>query len=163
MADPPVFVDGNPATAEMLQALGSAPQVYTPTLTAATTSPNLGAGSTVSGLWVQTGYLVMAWFDIQFGTGGSVAAGSGQYRIDLPIPVAAGGLTRMAFGSGRANDNSVGTDLGSSVFACQMLAGDPTKIVMAVEEAVTIAHNAPWTWAASDYITGWCCYPGDFS
>lgn len=162
MADPPIFVDGQPATASMLQALGSEITTYTPALTAASSDPNLGTSPDVDGAWFQLGPLCFVWFSVQFGTGGAVNAGSGQYRLSLPVPVLAGGLAKVALGSGRAVDASVATDLGSSILGVEMLDGDPNKCVFATEEGVTVTAGVPWTWAASDRLFGRAVYPGDW-
>lgn len=160
---PPIFVDGDPATASMLQALGSEVTLYTPTLTAATANPNLGTDPERNGMWVQIGPLCHVWFEIQFGTGGSVSAGTGQYRVGLPVPVLDGGLTRVTLGSGRAIDASVATDLGSSLLEAEMLANEPTKAIFATEEGVSVTASVPHTWASGDELFAHLVYPGDFS
>lgn len=161
MADPPIFLPGETLPASKLQALASEPDTYTPQLTAVTTNPTLGTGSSAEGLWVQIGPLVYCVWTIQFGNSG-VNAGSGVYRVSLPVDVAPGALAEVSLGSGRANDASVGTDLGSSVFHAQMAPGLPDRIQMYVEEAVAISNSTGWTWAASDRLSGFCLYPGDF-
>lgn len=55
---------------------------YTPTWTAGTTNPTLGA-STRDGLYVRTGGMVTVWVKVTVGTG--FAAGSGFYKFGLPI------------------------------------------------------------------------------
>lgn len=161
MADPPIVAPGETLAAEKLQAFGSEVTTYTPVLTAASSNPTLGVANDADGAWYQIGPLVAFWFSIQFGTSG-VGAGSGQYRVSLPVPVLAGNLAKVSLGAGRVVDNSVGTDLGSSIIELEMLDGDPTKLVMAVEEAVTVSNALPWTWAASDRLFGGGLYPGDF-
>lgn len=161
MADPPIVAPGETLAAEKLQAFGSELTTYVPTLTAAGGNPTLGSGSDSDGSWYQIGPLVYFAFSIQFGTSG-VATGTGQYRVALPVPVLPGNLAKVSLGRGRVIDNNVATDLGSSIIELEMLDGDPTKLIMAVEEAVTIAATVPWTWAASDRIFGSGTYPGDF-
>jgi len=56
---------------------------YTPALTATTTNPTLGTGSTAVGRYKQNGKDVSGWATIKFGSGGS--AGSGTYEISLPV------------------------------------------------------------------------------
>ena len=74
---------------------------YTPTLTAATTDPVLGTGSTVLGRYVTIGRTVHVQVNIKFGSSGA-SAGSGQYRVSLPVtavsPLRAGGA--MPIGNG---------------------------------------------------------------
>jgi hypothetical protein len=162
MADPPIFVDGQPATAAMLQALGSEISTYTPTLTGAAGNPVLGSGSESAGAWWQLGPLVFFKFSIQFGSSGA-SFGSGQWRVAAPpVPVLLGSLSKMSLGQGRVIDNNVGTDFGSAIIELEALDGDPTKFVMAVEEGVTVTPTVPFTFQASDRLFGGGFYPGDF-
>jgi hypothetical protein len=57
---------------------------YIPSLTASTTNPTLGTGSTATGRYKQVGKVVTGWAKLTFGTSG-VNAGVGIYRISLPI------------------------------------------------------------------------------
>lgn len=66
--------------AALLQATGTS---FTPALTAATTNPTLGAGSSVSGSYVALGKLIYGWGVINWGTSGT-NAGSGLYAVNLP-------------------------------------------------------------------------------
>ena len=65
---------------------------WTPALTAATTNPTLGTGSSIAGRYCQIGKLVIASFTIQFGTSGT-NAGSGEYRLSLPVAADTTNLT----------------------------------------------------------------------
>lgn len=56
---------------------------YTPALTAVTTNPSLGTGSTASGIYTILGNLVVGSATIIWGTSGT--AGSGNYRVTIPI------------------------------------------------------------------------------
>lgn len=161
MTVPPVFAPGETVPAEKIQALGSLVTTYTPVLTGAAGNPTLGAGSDADGEWFQLGPLVYFAFSIQWG-GSGLNVGSGQYRVSLPVPVLPGTLGKRSIGKGRIIDASVGSDLGSSIIELEMLDGDPTKLVMAVEEGVTIAATNPWTWQNNDWIFGAGMYPGDF-
>lgn len=82
--------------------LGSGISSYTPVVTAPTTSPTLGTGSSVAGSYYTLGPWVIGTFDIAFGTSG-VVVGSGVYEISLPIAAVAGGA-------------SAGTNAGSGEF-----------------------------------------------
>lgn len=82
--------------------LGSGIAAYTPVVTAPTTNPTLGTGSSVLGNYFQLGPWVIGTFDIAFGTSG-VVVGSGVYEISLPIAALAGGA-------------SAGTNAGSGEF-----------------------------------------------
>jgi len=57
---------------------------YTPVLTASTTNPTLGSGSTAAGRYVQNGKVVTAVVFFNFG-GSGFAAGSGNLRVSLPV------------------------------------------------------------------------------
>lgn len=59
-------------------------QTYTPTLTAASSNPTLGTGSSATGHFYRIGQQCTAMFFIKFGSAG-VAAGSGLYRISPPL------------------------------------------------------------------------------
>lgn len=76
---------------------------WTPTLTAVTTNPTLGSGATATGRYIEldTG-LIIARFTIQFGSSG-VGAGSGEYRLSLPVNAETAQMTAaapMGFASG---------------------------------------------------------------
>lgn len=60
---------------------------YTPTMTATTTNPNIGSTGAANGRYIKVGRMVM--FTISITSGGSgIAAGSGTYRVSLPIATA---------------------------------------------------------------------------
>ena len=67
------------------QALGWEWKPYSPILTATTTNPS---GWTGTGRWYQVGSLVTVRLTLTGGT--SVNAGSGTYRIGLPVTAASG-------------------------------------------------------------------------
>jgi hypothetical protein len=79
---------------------------YTPALTASTTNPTLGTGSVVAGKYKQIGKTVFGWAKLQFGTSG-VAAGSGVYRISLPVTAAS--AESQICGAGILQDSSANT------------------------------------------------------
>lgn len=137
---------------------------FTPTLTATTTDPVLGTSPTRVGYYTQVGKNVLYRFLIVFGTGATVAAGNGTYRISTPIAASANltsGLTPLYFqGRGRFGDSSanVSAHVDIQVVASQSYmqfaytATHPTGTFTAVTNA------APWTWAASDFMTGQVIY-----
>ena len=118
---------------------------YTPTLTASTTNPTLGTGSTAEGFYCQIGKSVFWRANITFGTA-SVNAGSGFYFISLPVTAkAAGFLTPM--GSFVAEDVSTGTRyMGAAAY------DNTTRVAMQRNAAGAFQATDPMTWAASDYI-----------
>lgn len=118
---------------------------YTPVLTAATTNPTLGSGSTADGRYVRIDDTILGWARIVFGTSG-VAAGSGQYRVSLPVTASAGGSQPL--GQALIFDNSALIER-----ACLARQFGTTDIFMFnVDNNTNVAHNSPWTWAASDAI-----------
>lgn len=158
MADPPIFLPGETLPAAKLQALGSEPTTITPTLNATTTAPTLGSGATAVGVWTQHGPLVAFWFSFQFGTSGT-NAGSGAYFITLPVPPLLGSFINISTGGGRAIDSSTSA---RKLFNCTIQSAAPTRVVFADTDGTFLAHNVPWTWAASDQLYGHCTYLGDF-
>lgn len=81
---------------------------YTPALTASTTNPTLGAGSSASGTYLQYGHKIGGEGDILFGSSG-VVAGSGSYAVSLPVACTAAAVTNgTSMGSGTFNDVSAG-------------------------------------------------------
>lgn len=119
---------------------------FTPALTASTTSPTLGTGSADSGKYVQLGKIVVCSLAITFGTSG-VAAGSGTYRITLPVNASAGFVGLWA-GQGLGYDSSAGTS--HQIQAAVNNASYIELWDMSANSYVTA--SAPWTWAASDQI-----------
>lgn len=120
---------------------------YTPTLTAVTTNPTLGTGSTVSGRYNQIGKLVVAQTTIIFGSA-SVGAGSGAYRVALPVAAQAAETilgTGMLYDSSAAQMKHITAIFISSTTAALYL-GDAAAAVFEV------THANPWTWAANDQI-----------
>ena len=133
---------------------------FSPTVTATTTAPNLGSGSTAAGWYTYLpGPSIHLAFFIQFGSSG-VAAGSGQYLINLPVTcasVSGFGSNQPAIGSGMMRDNSAGSIQsattyipGSNLAVCSLVADNTGG---------TVGSTTPWTWAASDYLAGSITYP----
>ena len=131
---------------------------YTPVLTAATTNPTLGTGSTQSGYYSQIGKFVFYRFYIAFGTSGT-NAGSGSYRISLPVNAATtGGAGPTTLGSLFIFDSSTSnayTGLMGNVSNATYL----SDIYYAQGAALAaVSHNTPFAWAASDQIRGFIVY-----
>lgn len=74
-------------------------QSYTPTLTAASSNPTLGTGSSATGRFYRIGQLCIAHFRVKAGTAG-FAAGSGLYRISAPLTAASFMYTTNFFRAG---------------------------------------------------------------
>jgi hypothetical protein len=129
---------------------------FTPTLTATTTNPTIGTGSTRNGWYsIGPGPTCTYSFFVRMGTSG-FAAGSGSYKISLPITAADANLGAFpAHGVCLLNDNSAGA---SSDGTCWIPAGDLSNLQF-ITGSNTVNNTTPWGWANSDYITGSITYP----
>ena len=125
---------------------------YTPTLTASTTNPT---GWTQTGYYTQVGKLVLVKFKLT--AGASMTAGTGAYRMALPVAANVTIGTSTVGGVVEAWDNSLSSwgtpkplirDSASSVVAFMYPATWPTGTQTEVGAA------APWTWAANDFLRG---------
>jgi len=136
---------GQVLTAATMNSIGAAWETWTPALTASTTNPTLGTGSTTSGRYGRINKTVFGQLLIQFGTSGA-AAGTGFYFVSLPVTAQASGPT---VGSGYILDNS--TSLLRHVVA---VLDSTSRIALWLENSTNFAVAAgnPWTWAASDSI-----------
>lgn len=155
MSDPS-FLPGMILTASDAQEL-STYGTWTPSLTASTSNPTLGTGSAVSGEYHRNGRLITVWFQISFGTAG-VAAGSGNYQIEgLPFPIAVSALGGGTPGWVRLLDSSA-----SQAYAVLTRAQTSTQVLLTrtIEPATLVTNAAPFTWAASDSLTGSFTYLG---
>lgn len=137
---------GAPITAGMIASEAWDP--FVPTLTADTTNPTLGSGSTVVGFYKRQGRVINGTVVINLGSSG-FAGGSGFWRIAAPVPIRNYG-TPSSVGSGylwdaSASDLRVVTvfmDPGASVFT--MGAQGATGYLLSA--------TFPWTWANTDQI-----------
>ena len=132
---------------------------YTPTLTASTTNPTLGSGSSATGYYKRLGHRVEGYATIQFGSAG-VAAGSGYYGLLLPVePV----NRTQAIGIGYVIDNSdnVRFLVASAAVSTPLWAANTSKAIIVVSNAAgagfftganPVGAAAPWTWAENDQL-----------
>jgi|GEM_PF-2256774 len=124
---------------------------YTPALTAATTNPTLGTGSVAVGWWTaEPGPSVSLNFFIKFGTSG-VAAGSGAYSVSLPSGITSApvyGTGHVAVGPAQMADFNTGAFQPGSVFV------PASSTTLSLVGAAPVTNTYPWTWAASDYLSG---------
>ena len=125
-------------------------QTFTPTLTATTTNPTLGSGSVATGAYVQIGKTILGRLVLVFGSG--AAAGSGTYRISVPVTANSSGPQA---GGGFVFDNSAvlarlnSVDLATTTnFECRI---DNAGLGL-VTDAV------PWVWAQNDQISFFFMY-----
>lgn len=136
---------------------------WTPALTATTTNPNLGSGPTQTGTYTLLNGVVTGVIIIAFGTGGSVAAGSGTYLISLPsgLGIHTDYSDQIPVGPARIRDAS-----GATVAYDWRLATDatqPDKFVLRNDTGGAVTNSVPWTWAASDSIRATFKYMTDFT
>ena len=135
---------GQVLTAATLNTIGAEWETYTPALTASTTNPTLGTGSSVSGRYGQVNKIVCGQGQINFGSAG-VAAGSGYYYVSLPIAAQSSG---KVIGQFQFYDSStlavyLGTLISDTTTRSLMYYGNPSSIA---------SDSAPFTWAANDFI-----------
>ena len=91
---------GQVLTAATMNSIGAAYETWTPTLTASTTNPTLGTGSSQTGRYGRVNKSVYGQGQISFGTAG-VAAGNGFYYISIPVTAQSSGVlcgTWQAYG-----------------------------------------------------------------
>jgi hypothetical protein len=124
---------------------------YTPTLTAVTTNPT---GWTQTGQYTQYGKLVIAKF--RLAAGGSMTAGSGGYRIALPVQ--ANSNYNGECGTVLLYDSSVGNAMYAQA---RFDAFTYASLVYGATYGGTdtaVGHATPWAWAANDQIRGTITY-----
>ncbi len=160
MATPIIFTAGQTVTAGQLNTLGAEPASWTPALTSDGTSPTMGSGATNVGRYTQVNHLVQATFDIAFGS--SMAAGTGNYRVSLPVNVDPGSESYQILGHGMIYDSSV-DDPWHLMFVA--LPGAPTVARIAYLSGTThdwVTGSGPIVWAQDDRIVGNLLYPADW-
>lgn len=135
---------GQVLTAATLNTIGAAWETYNPALTASTTNPTLGTGSTVSGRYGQVNKIVCGQGQINFGTSG-VSGGSGFYYVSLPITAQSSGkvIGQIQFYDASSVAVYTGTLITDTTTRALMYVGNP---------ASPTSNTAPFIWAASDFI-----------
>lgn len=128
---------------------------FTPALTAVTTDPTLGTGGLIVGRYIEIGGTVIAKYSVVFGTA-STNAGSGEYRLSLPVPANTDTLTftSLTTGGGRMVDNSTGF---SGVVFPEIQDANTLQLVYytgigGTAGATAIGSAAPWAWTVSDQV-----------
>ena len=132
---------------------------YTPTLTASTTSPTMGTGSSVTGYYKQIGKMVHGYAVIVFGSAG-VVAGSGYYGLLLPVePV--NRTQPIGIGYVFDYDDNLRFVVASAAVSPLLWAASTRKAIIVNTNVATEGFNtgdnpvgaaAPWTWAENDQI-----------
>ena len=126
-------------------------QAYTPVLTAVTTNPTLGTGSTVTARYQRQYGLVTYQGFILFGTAGT-AAGSGAYRISLPV-TAQTGIHKRRMSIVNAYDASAGHHC---IMSAQLVTSTTMEAIFSntwpLGNYTEMGASQPMTWAASDEI-----------
>ena len=102
-----------------------------------------------SGQYIQLGKLVVVQAHVQFGTSGT-GAGSGTYRVSLPVNLSASPTFRR-FGNVAEVFDSSG---GSRTFPQVQQDGTNVGYVVFMQSLTTgvVTHASPFAWAASDAL-----------
>lgn len=120
---------------------------WNPALTAVTTNPTLGTGSSVSGHVVQYGKTVVGWGKILFGTAGT-NAGSGQYRVSSPLTIdSASHTTRDTLGV------VGGLNAGGAWSGVLRYNGTATFSMVDSKSGSAVTQAIPGAWTANDEIS----------
>lgn len=138
---------GQVLTAATMNQIGAVWETWTPVLTASTTNPTLGTGSTATGRYGRVNKTVFGNLNITFGTAG-VNQGSGFYFVTVPITTQASGTT---IGHGYVFDASA-----SLVRHVVALMDNTTRMGLWIDNSTNFAISAtnPFAggFAASDQI-----------
>lgn len=122
---------------------------YTPTWSAATTSPTLGNG-TLAGTYLATSRYIRFRIYLKFGS--TTSAGSGTYGFSLPNGVAVSSGIAQTVGGALAYDSSASAyHRGMAFVPDNDLA--IIRILFADNTATTWSNTVPFTWATSDFIS----------
>jgi hypothetical protein len=146
LADADTLVSYDGSTWVQFAQLG-AWSTYTPALTAASSNPTLGSGSSATGSYVRIGRTIIGRCRLAFGTSGT-AAGSGAYRVSLPVTPVTPAAVSAIVGSGSVRDASSGN---SYVISCVNGSGD-TFITMNADTTQSVSDSAPFAWSTQDAI-----------
>jgi hypothetical protein len=142
-------------TGWVVLAYGGASTSWTPALTAASSNPTLGTGSSATGRYVRQGRLVTAWGRLAFGTS-ATGAGSGVYYVSLPVAAD----TAVMFASTNAGD---GSNIGSGHVRDSSATSNNVPISVQLREASLVQFSqanggavteaAPFAWSTEDVLT----------
>jgi hypothetical protein len=124
---------------------------WNPVLASSGTAPNLGTGGLSQGWWWEDGEVIEGVFYFTFGT--SPSAGTGDYRVDMPTPVASNN-TYGTMGHGLFYDASLNS--GTTLFLEQD--GGTNRIVMIRDGSGKVGATIPVAPAAGDNYRGYFRY-----
>lgn len=131
-------------------------QTVAASLTAVTTDPTMGTGAVATTTFVQRGSWVEAVTHFVFGT--SAGAGSGVYRVSLPVSVQAALPDSQVVGSGHVFDTSTSTFY---TIAAYMDGANLTRVRLSLDAGGNVSSAAPVTFADGDRISLHLSYPVD--
>jgi hypothetical protein len=136
---------GQILTAATMNQIGAVWETWTPALTASTTNPTLGTGSSITGRYGRIQKTVFGNVTILFGSSG-VAAGTGFYFVSLPVTAQS---NTPPVGSGWLLDSST-----SLLRQVEVTLDTTSRVALWIDNSTNFAVSAtnPWTWAASDQI-----------
>lgn len=138
-----------------LSSLDVAWTTFVPALTASSVNPSLGTGSAyASGYYGRLGRTVICRFAFRFGTGSS--AGTGTYRISLPVTAATSGeaIARRS-GTLFLYDASTGNSWSGGIAETADAGTTMDKLYVSAGGALQqLAATVPWTWALDDQLSG---------
>jgi hypothetical protein len=137
---------------------------FSPVLTASTTNPTGGTAFVQNGRYSRAGRTINASLRFRFGTSGA-AAGSGTYRISLPVTAAISGTINKPIGSGYLYDSSSGQLSMALAYLDVTLAGTDLQILSLTDSGgpgpggtAVVTNSAPWTWANNDELNFYVTY-----
>lgn len=129
--------------------------LYTPTLTAATTNPTLGSGATQTGWWHRTGNMIVGGARIRFGTG--MSSGSGIYYVSLPFTIDTSYLNGSdgyglgsVIGAGALRDDS---NLSLSPTVSVIVSQYNNRVWLHTAANGAVNNAGPFAWTTNDAIS----------
>ena len=140
---------GQVLTAATMNSIGAAWESYTPALTATTTNPTLGTGSSLGGAYARIQTMVVGWAYFAFGSSGT-SNGSGDYRVSLPVTAKTSSNSGIIMGPVWMYDSSATAGFDG---IGQLITSTTMGILKGVGTSpITINATNPFTWAANDQI-----------
>jgi len=121
---------------------------YTPTLTGGTSNPTLGTGNEATGTYTRRGRTIEGKAFIKFGTSGT-AAGSGEYRISLPVTARTGTEDVLILGAAAIFDAATSILVGS--LHITPASGAYARIY--IESGSVVTEASPFAWGANMFMT----------